>query len=66
LAILWKNFEKLAKKGQILQTFCYNTLETLKILKKINFRFSRKNRPIFKTFCQNNEKFKEKINFRFL
>ena len=56
LVILWKFFEKLAKKGQILQTFCYNTLETLKILKKINFRFSRKNRPIFKTFCQNNAK----------
>ena len=32
-------------------------MKTLKILKKINFCFSR---PIFKTFCQNNEKFREK------
>ena len=51
----WPNF----------QTFCLfqgkKKVNFRKILlRKSTFRFSRKNRPIFKTFCQNNEKFREK------
>ena len=66
----WKNwwffgnfFEKLAQNGQILQThFAKIPWKHWQFWwRKSTFRFSRKNRPIFKTaFCQNNEKFREK------
>ena len=56
-------FEKLAQNGQILQThFAKTPWKHWQFWwRKSTFRFSRKNRPIFKTaFCQNNEKFREK------
>ena len=61
----WKNwwffgnfFEKLAQNGQILQThFAKIPWKHWQFWwRKSTFRFSRKNRPIFKTFCQNNAK----------
>ena len=54
----WKNwwffgifFEKLAKNWSNSPNFLLKYLENIE-----NFRFSRKNRPIFKTFCQSNAK----------
>ena len=51
--IFLKNWPKMVKFSKL---FAKIPWKHWKFLKKINFRFSRKNRPIFKTFCQNNAK----------